>query len=113
MRKFSLKPEPDPAPPGSAVVTLAEVHDHPPEPAAPVVTNEPVGVLTTLKSFRPSAGTATHSAGLGRHADTMVEHVRDRVSEAVHMLQQIAVDAACANDLDGVDLLNNLMTKLK
>jgi hypothetical protein len=100
--------QPEPAPPEPEPV--AEVA----EPAAPVVA-EPVpmgGVLSALASFQPSAETANYAASMGRITGTMLTHVRDRVSEAVNMLEQIKFDAAVANDIDGVEFVNNLITTL-
>jgi hypothetical protein len=87
----------------------------PPDPVAePAVTAEPVpvGVLSVLRTFAPSAAAATYSANMGRDLPTMLRHVSDNIGEALNMLRAIAVDAACANDPDSVSFVNNLITRI-
>src|SRR5260221_2920011 len=107
-----MKPFAGPAPPGAPLVTINEVHDHAPEPVAPAEPAPAVGVLTALSEFQTSTETATYAATMGRKTSVMNSHVRDRVSEAVNMLQQIAVDAAEAQSANDVAAVSAMIAKL-
>jgi hypothetical protein len=101
MRKFTLKPEPEP----DRLVTVNEVADHAhepadhePEPAAPAVTlaevpAPPPSVLSVLANWTPSKETKVFAAHLGKHIDGMLAHVQTSLGESLYALRQIRNDA--------------------
>ena len=117
MRSKITQPEPEPAAPGSAVVTLAEVAE-----PAPVV-----GVLSAIKTLVPCEQTRLFGAHLGRHAHTLLHSAEMSINEGLYALRQLRDDAAGAvakahasNDADGyaaasadVQYLNNVIANLK
>jgi hypothetical protein len=100
-----MKSKPTPAPPIEAEPDPAAVADPAPAPV--------VGVLTALREFWPSPETKAFSASMARNASVMLNHVRDRVSEALHMLEQLKFDAERASDTGGVEFVTNLIARLQ
>jgi hypothetical protein len=110
MRKF-LKPEPE-APPGSAVITVQEVADHPHEPAAPAEPVAAAGVLSALLDFVLPAKAQHQGATMGRNARHDLVCVAEHLVEAKNRLKSVATDASAAGEFIAANFLNSLIERL-
>jgi hypothetical protein len=142
MRSFSPKRQAaaEPTAEPERLVTLTEIADHPHTPVVTTEPVPPdlhpstpgadieqgfaiglqklpiqhvgTGVLSVLKTFRPSKETQVVGAHRGRQAHTLISSADVSIGEALYALRQVRDDALSARATADVDLLNAVIDRL-